>query len=304
MKISNDIIGRINKALLFIDENLQTKLLLDNVAKEACYSPYHFHRLFTAVVGETFTNYIQRKRIERAAIFLLKNKPVTISEIAEVVGFTNVSSFSRSFKKYYGVSPKELKESTEDKFSKICITESKKGQITITLEKYISNIDNHLNFITMNASVKIETINAIEVAYISHIGNPEKLGDTFDKLIKWAYPKGLMTDTTKMATIYHDSPKITTLDKMRMSACIVLEKALKTDGEVGLRTIPAGKYAIASYEITIDKFEKAWEAVFVWLSQKGFKVRVAEPFEIYHNDFNMHPEKKCIVDFYVPVENS
>ncbi|SEC89221.1 transcriptional regulator, AraC family [Tenacibaculum sp. MAR_2009_124] len=301
MEPSNSIVGRIYKALLYIDKNLNKKLSLELVAKEAYFSPYHFHRLFSAVVGEKLNAYILRKRIERAMVLLLRNDDMLIVEIAEKVGFDSGSSFSRSFKKFYGMSPSKLKKKDIDRFSKICIDESKDGQDRIKFKKYISNINNHLNFIQMKATIEIKTLSTVKTAYIGHIGNPEKIANAFNKLIQWAFPKGLMSENTRMGTVYHDSPKVTEAEKLRMSACVFLEKEVEVNGEVGLRVIPGGKHVVARYEIGGSEFQKAWESVFVWLSEKGFKPH-GEPFEIYYNDYNTHPEKKFIVDICVPVE--
>ncbi len=301
MQPNNEIVGRIYKALLYVDENLNNKLSLEEVAKQAYFSPYHFHRLFSAMVGETLNNYILRKRIEKSVMLLLRDDDALIVEIAEKVGFDNASSFSRSFKKFYGVTPSELKERNIDKFSKICIDQSKNGQDKLRFEKYISNRNNHLNFIEMNANVEIKQLPTLKTAYIGHIGSPEKIADAFNRLIQWAFPQGLMTENVRMATVYHDSPKVTEVDKLRMSACILLMDDTQVNGEIGLRNIPGGKHVVARYEIKVEEFQQAWEAIFIWLSEKGFKPH-GEPFEIYYNDHNTHPEKKFIVDICVPVE--
>ena len=54
--------------MVFIDQNLSINLSLAIVANEAYYSPYHFHRIFTAIIGEPLNTYINRKRIEKAAL--------------------------------------------------------------------------------------------------------------------------------------------------------------------------------------------------------------------------------------------
>ena len=70
-KIPSTIVTRISKAISFIEDNLDTKLVLEEIAKEAYFSPFHFHRLFKAVTKETVNDFITRKRVERAASFLL-----------------------------------------------------------------------------------------------------------------------------------------------------------------------------------------------------------------------------------------
>lgn len=70
-----------------MDENLDTDLTLEVVAKTACYFPFHFHRIFKTVMHETLTAYIKRKRIEKKASVLLRRKEVSISELSFQYGF-------------------------------------------------------------------------------------------------------------------------------------------------------------------------------------------------------------------------
>ena len=197
-KITNTTVTRICNAIIYIEENLAEKLTLDDVAKKAFFSPFHFHRLFKAVTNETLYNFINRKRIEKAASFLVHQKTKTITEVSEIVGYSNLSSFSKSFKKFYGLSPNKFKEISKNKFSKICKTESKKGQSKIIFEAYICNINNVLNWIKMNAKIEIKTTPRLDLGYISHNGKIEAIGSVYNKLVKWATPKGLINEQTKM----------------------------------------------------------------------------------------------------------
>lgn len=141
-KIAKENIARLNTAVTFIEDHLSEKLTLEIIAEKAHFSPFHFHRLFKIVVGETVHNFIHRKRIEKAAAYLLHQKEKKSTEIAELLGFSNLSSFSKSFKKFYGISPNKFKAESSEKYSKICKTESKNGKVIITFEQYICNINN------------------------------------------------------------------------------------------------------------------------------------------------------------------
>ena len=300
-KIPNETATRIYNAIIFIEENLDKKLMLEEVCKKAHFSPFHFHRLFSVVTGETFTSFINRKRIEKAASFLMHQKEKNITEIAEILGFADVSSFSKSFKKFYGISPSTFKNETPNKFSKICKTESKNGTIKVAFEQYICNVNNALNWLQMNAKTTVQVLEDIEVASISHKGKMDAIGNVYQRLIQWAAPKGLMNQNTKMITIYHDSPKITDPNQLRMSACIVLNKPVKTDNLVSLRTIKGSKCIISRFEIQPHQFQQAWESNFVWMAENGYKKADVDPFEIYHNNAQEHPENKFIVDLCIPV---
>lgn len=301
---NTDLAIRMHKAIQFIEENSTSKLLLEDVAAKAYFSPYHFHRIFKIITGETFNNFVNRKRIEKAAGLLLHKQEKTITEITDLVGFGSISSFSRAFKKFYGMSPKQFKESTSSRYSKICKTESKNGKVETELQQYIYNMKNLVNYIETKAS-KIEVIqlNEIPVAYVPHIGPFDNVGTAFEKLLKWAYPAGLMNGKNQVIAIYHDSPKVTSPDKLKMSACISIENTSINTKEINTRTIPAGRYVAATFELGLDEFKKTYEAIFVWIFEKGFKVSDRlDPFDIYHNDYNQHPEKKCNLTIHIPVE--
>lgn len=300
--LQTDYITRINKVFHFIDENLDADLSLETVADIACFSPFHFHRIFRAITGETLNEYVTRRRIEQAASSLIHKRDISITELSLQNGFSSNSSFTRAFKKFYGISPTEFQKQNPLKFSKIRQLESKNGQAYPDYEKYICIITQLQKWIEMNAKIEIKEMPKLELAYISCIG-PQNIEKAYQKLIKWATPKGLLKNNeSNMLTIYHDSYKITAPDKVRMSACVILNQPAEVNGEIGLTSIEAGKFIVGSFEIGLHEFEKSWTGLFIWMNDNGYKKADRNPFEIYHNNFKEHPEGKCIVDFYIPVE--
>jgi AraC family transcriptional regulator len=301
-KIAKENIGRLNIAIKHIEENIAQKLTLENVSEKAHFSPFHFHRLFSIAIGETLHNFVTRKRIEKAASYLLNQKNKSVTEIATDVGFTSISSFSRAFKKFYGISPNQFKEESPDKYSKICKTESKNGQIEVTFEQYICNINNALNWLKMNAKTEVKKVPRLDLAYISYKGKMEAIGSIYNKLVKWATPKGLINETTRMLTIYHDSPKITDPNNLRMSACIVLNDIVEINGEVSLKISSPTKCIVSRLEITPFEFQQAWESSFAWMIENNYKKSEVDPFEIYYNNASEHPKNKFIVDLCIPIK--
>lgn len=297
-----DYINRINKVFTFIDENLDADLSLNTISEIAFFSPFHFHRIFKIITGETLNEYVTRRRIEKAANFLIHKSSISISELSLEIGFNNNSSFTRAFKKFYGISPTEFRTRNSNNISKISQLESKNGQEKPTFDEYFCNITNLKKWIEMNAKIEIKEMSKVELAYVSCIGQ-NNLMNAYDKLMNWAGPKGLLNDRdAKVVTIYHDSFKITEPGKVRMSACVILKKSIKVGGEVGLTTIERGRFIVGSFKIKLNEFEKSWTGLFIWMNEKGYKKVDRNPFEIYHNNFNEHPEKICIVDFYIPIE--
>ncbi|WP_299247727.1 AraC family transcriptional regulator [uncultured Aquimarina sp.] len=299
--INKEYISRINLALRYIDEHLDGDLSLETVANIALYSPFHFHRIFKAVIGEPLNAYVNRRRIEKMASVLMHKKEVNITELSLQYGFNSNSSFTRAFKKFYGVSPTEFRKQLPGKFSKIGITESKIGQENSIFEKYICNSKNHINWIEMNAKIEVTETPELHFASITQIG-VNGMEQAFDKVLRWGRSKGILeNDQAKMARVFHDSFKVTSPDKVRMSICLLMKEPVVSEGEITPVSIKKGRSIIGRFEITPDGFEKAWSSLFVWMSEKGYTKSEETPFEIYHNDFRKHPESICIVDFYIPI---
>ncbi|HEY9765547.1 MAG TPA: AraC family transcriptional regulator [Chroococcales cyanobacterium] len=100
---------RLNKVLAYIQENLDGPLSLETLSRVACFSPFHFHRVFAANIGEPLNAYIRRLRLEKAA-FDLCHSEETITQIALSVGYETAAAFTKAFKQYFGKNPSEFKK--------------------------------------------------------------------------------------------------------------------------------------------------------------------------------------------------
>ena len=292
---------RIRKVLIYIDENINEELSLEKLAEIATYSPFHFHRIFRAVTSETLQEYITRKRLEKSAMMLALKKNTSLEEIYTQFGFKSNANFSKTFKKYYGISPTEFRKNSPEKFSKITQNVSKIGQKEVVFEQYLYNLNLIENFMEENAKIEVKEMPEIHLASVLSIG-VQNIENSYNKLINWAISKNLFPrENVKMITVYHDSFKVTAPDKVRIHACMLLDEPIKTDGEISPETLPKGKYIVGSFCIEINEFEKAWNGLFLWMKENGYEFRRSNPYEIYHNNFKEHPQKKCIVDFCIPI---
>lgn len=95
---------RINRALNYAQEKLPAAVELEEVADIAAFSPYHFHRVFMLVVGETFAGFMRKRRLEWAAMELIKTDR-RILDISIDVGYESQESFTRAFRNYFATSP-------------------------------------------------------------------------------------------------------------------------------------------------------------------------------------------------------
>lgn len=300
-QLQADYKNRINRVFEFIDQNLESDLSLQKISEIACFSPYHFHRVFKFITGETLNGYVTRSRIEKSASDLL-HKNCTATEIAHTYGFSDNSSYSRTFKKYFGLSPTEFKKQNPNRHSKIRQLESKNGQEYPNYEKYICIIDNLKKWTTMKAIIEVKETPEMNLAGVTHIG-VNGIENAFEKLTKWAIPKGLLQNPdARMGRVFFDSFKITAPEKVRMLIFLIINKPFETENEIHKLTINSGRCIVGRFEITPMEFEKSWTSLFLWMNENGYKKSDQHPFEIYHNDYRKHPEQKFIVDLYIPIE--
>lgn len=95
---------RLHRARDFMEAGLACPLLLEEIARVACFSPYHFLRLFKQMFHETPHQYLTRRRMERAG-FLLARTDLPVTEVCMEVGFDSLGSFSTLFRRHYGHPP-------------------------------------------------------------------------------------------------------------------------------------------------------------------------------------------------------
>jgi AraC family transcriptional regulator len=110
---------RIDRVIDYLCRNLDRPVKLGELAHVACFSEFHFHRIFRAVSGETLNNFTNRLRLEKAAR-LLRYSAQSLTDIALDCGFSSSATFSRAFRSDYHTSPSQFRKNGEIKNSKIC----------------------------------------------------------------------------------------------------------------------------------------------------------------------------------------
>jgi len=104
--LHDETFRRLCRARDLLAAEYQSQVLLDRAAREACLSPFHFHRLFRSTFGETPHDFVTRRRMERAR-HLLASGQMTVTEICMEIGYSSLGSFSTKFQSLTGVPPTE-----------------------------------------------------------------------------------------------------------------------------------------------------------------------------------------------------
>ena len=313
-----DYEGRINRVIDHIEAHIDEPLRLDDLARVACFSQYHFHRLFAAMTGETLGQFISRVRLERAASQLLRSPERSITEVALDSGFGSPASFARAFKGRFGLSASEWRRSPS--LRKMGNEDRKEGQevrkpceAPVVSPVRIDPVTHTLHWRiempgtkNLKAEVEVRDMEPMHVAYVRHVGpyagDAALFGRLFGKLMGWAGPRGLIRPGASCLTVYHDDPGVTEEEKLRTSVCLQVPAGTAVEGDVGAMTLAGGPTAFARFELSADQFGDAWQAVYGgWLPESGYQPDDRPAFELCLNNPAEHPEGKHIVEICVPV---
>lgn len=280
---------RIGRVLAHIEANLDRPMTLEELAGVACFSPYHFHRIFRGMVGEGVAEFLRRLRLERAAHSLrTTRRPVT--RIAFEAGYQSHESFSRAFKEMTGRSPSEFRR-------QIGRRPHGPGGFSAAGLKVPINIGG------TNMEVEIKNFQPIRVAYVRHQGPYDQCGAAWGKLCAWAGPRGLLGGDGLMLGLSYDDPEVTAPDKLRYDACMEVGPDVAGEGDVAIGEVPGGPYAVVVHKGPYDRLKETYaEFCGRWIPASGREMRYAPPVEIYINDPETTPPEDLLVEIRLPLE--
>jgi len=272
-----DYVQRVNRALDHITRHLAGDLRLEEVARAADFSPFHFHRVFKALVGESLAQFVKRLRLERAAraIVHMPGKPLT--EIALECGFSSSSDFSRSFKGHYGVPPSH--------FDGAALRAKQRDELEATIRA--TGGPHQLQELPAGANpdgfeVELRHIPARSVAYV-RVLNPYRSGeavlDAYRLLMEWAESRG-MQDQQWLGYQWED-PELVALEDCRYDVAVEVDE-VEPSGPIGRYDFPA--MLVAEVKMAGDSALelRAFDWLFhTWLPRSGFVPAHLPAFEAW-----------------------
>jgi AraC family transcriptional regulator len=290
-------VGRVNRAVDYVRGHLAGDLRLEAVAQAAGFSPFHFHRVFRAMTGETLNDCIRRLRVQRAASQLIYSPSTSITRIGAECGYSSPSAFAREFRHWFGVSASQFRAGGEGSVRRFRTELEARGQA------FVNPADLRSTRTAMSFRVDVRELPRLHVAYVRHIGHYSEIGKAFSRLMRWAGPRGLTRSPEAVVlAVYHDNPNVTPIDKLQADACITVPEGTKVKGEVGLMSVPGGTFAVAHVEIDERQYGEAWDRLIGdWMPQSGYQPDERLCYERYLNDPAEHPEAKHIVEICEPI---
>jgi AraC family transcriptional regulator len=255
---------------------------LDDLARLAHFSPFHFHRIYSAMVGESVAETARRMRLALAAHLLATtDRPVT--EVAMEAGYESVQTFSRAFRSLTQVAPRTFRA------RRMRLSELVVGPRPI----------NH-----GGTQMKVEIVERrpLNVWAFRHRGPMAEVQKTYNRLWQWQIDHGIAGHTKEaMGICYGDGEGDD--DGFRYYAAIEWEEPVKSADGAERHEVPGGKYACYRLLGSYDGIPNAFGQLYgEWLPASGYVPDDRPGIEIYRNNPFDTPENELITDLLIPLK--
>ncbi|RPI05506.1 MAG: AraC family transcriptional regulator [Ignavibacteriae bacterium] len=281
-EILTDYQQRIISVLVYIDMHFNEPLTLDELARIACFSPFHFHRIFQAFIGESVYAFIKRIRLENAAVHL-RSTGLSVTDIAFQSGYETPSAFAKAFRERFGMTPTGFRikngKPSCDKQSSQTTEEIMKPEIRFLEDQ--------------------------TVLFVRRTGSYNQAAEgAWKTLMKHTFWRMMTNRSVKFIGISRDDPNFTEDSKLRYDACITVHGDVKPKGEVGVQTLKGGKYAVFLHEGAYEKFNETYDLIFSeWLPRSNYTLRDTPCYELYLNKNPKRTKPENLrTEIFIPVE--
>lgn len=294
-------------AISEIVANLDSALDFHVLARRAAMSPFHFHRVFRGMVGETPLEMHRRLRLERAA-WTLRHELTPVTRIAMDAGYDTHEAFTRVFNAHYGHSPSAYRQQTRLPTA-ACVAHALDIELrapsgihfspNFTLTPLTPHFaDKHV------MQVNIVTLGAQRVAALRHHGPYIQIGQTFARLNALCGQARLFGPQSAMVALFYDDPETTPEAELQSDAGIVVSDSAAIPPSLSEVVLPAGKYAVTIHAGPYNTLGDSWARLMgQWLPQSGLQMGDGTPFEKYLNTPADTPQNDLRTELYLPLRS-
>jgi AraC family transcriptional regulator len=283
---------RMLTVLAHIQNNLDATLNMEILARVAGFSPFHFHRIFLGMTGETVGAHIRRLRLTRAA-HRLEFTDMSATETGLEAGYDAPEAFSRAFKTRYGEAPSRFRE----------LARKRRKERVACCFPFPEDFLNHNLRGAIAVDVTIIRKETFRVACTRAIGPYiTSSKEAWSKLMAWAGPKGLLDPGMRCLGVGYDDPNNTAPESLRYDACITVGPEVEASGEGRIMDIPGGEYATVIHKGPYPELEKTYMWLYgVWLPKSGREAALRPGYEEYLNDPRNTPPEELLTQIDVPL---
>ena len=287
-----DYLKRLVQGINFIESKLMRNLELNEIASAACLSPYHFHRIFTALTGESPGEYIRSRRLSAASI-LLAESDKRILDIALEAGYESQEAFTRAFKKNFRETPNRFR---------------KKGYTSHFLRRDALTED-AIQHLIRGVTMEPRIISRKSLLLCGVEGktskNNNRVGGIWQKLLGLVQtiPGRLQPDTMYGIGEYMDPATFTDDTDFHYFAGTEVAADTKIPGDLTIKTIPEGRWAVFTHKGGVETLPKTFDYIYgPWALKGSETILEADDMEYYDSRFKPQDPSKSEIDIYIPIQ--
>jgi AraC family transcriptional regulator len=275
-------VERIGRVLKQVADNVDAPLPLAALADTAALSPFHFHRVYRGIAGETVQETLRRVRMMRAG-HELRSGGKSVTEIALDAGYESPEGFSRAFRQSFDLSPSQYRKSR-------AATPFRPTNINIHYRPETGEIRLIADRKEHGMQVEIKTVESHPMIALRHLGPYHEVGRAFSALKGWLGKQGLDDFVTGSYGLSYDDPGSVPAAELRYDACATLRDGAKLPPgglPEGMRldTLPGGRFACALLEGSYTGMQDTFHRLFgLWLPESGEELDGRACMEWYLND--------------------
>ena len=276
-----------NDAMNYIIEYLETDINISELATQFAVSKFHFHRIFKEQMGANVYETIKSIRLQKASNLLITNRHSTITQIANMCGYSSQTSFLRAFKDRFGQTPRGWKNGGYKEYSNKILSTSQTASISKADFSYLEP--------------KIVKTQAKTAYYIRQKGYNYKVMQAWQKMMAWVYTNNI--EEYEQIGIYHDNPIITKLDDCSYVACIV-PKDNSSLKNTSLPYFNLQSTICASFEVEgkYGDILKLIQWVYHhWLPDSGYETTTMPSYTIFDKNHFLSEDGLFKCTYFVPV---
>ena len=270
---------RMNLVLDHLYSNLDAQLDLNHLADIACMSPYHWHRVYQAMHGETIAATVKRLRLQRAADMLANTKQ-SIDAIARRASYSGAPSFSRAFKADYGMPPVQYRQAGGH------------AEFVAAMEAQTS----------CEFDVEIRQMPAIQCVGVAHSGSYMKIDKAFTQLFTILGRENAIGAQTQMYGVYFDDPGLLAEAQLDSLACATSIADIDVQAPLERYEIAGNTCAVLRHKGPYVDMRFAYQWLYgQWLVNSVYEVADSPVYEAYLNNPRDTLPTELLVDIYLPL---
>lgn len=282
-------LARMRRVLDRIDAEGQEPLAVEALAAVAAFSPFHFQRQFSALLGMSVGEYQRQTRLRRAAMRLAHRPEESVTVISLDAGYGSNEAFARAFRSLFGQSPSAFRASPDWQALDMLVDRLNRPRNQVMPEQFLPS------------DVEVVDFPQTRLLTLEHRGAPALIGATIQRFVAFRRAHRLPPAACATFNLFPVDPIGTPPEEFRMVLGVATQRQIQADG-FETWTIPAMRAARIVQTGSPDNLGPGFDVLYgQWLPASGEEMRDHPPFVRRISFYPDVPLHEAVTELYLPL---